>query len=56
MTKIAAFIAAWKMKQQQTVDVDRPRNIAARRRAEYADYGDNGTEAEWLIVNVDNFR
>jgi hypothetical protein len=51
MRKIQVYVAAWKLKKlaEQKQEQERP-TIQP-----YADFGDNGTEAPWAIVNVDNF-
>ena len=57
MTNLAAFIAAWKLRQlrrQLDRDVELKRDRVMQLRADFAGYGDNGTEASWAVV--DNFR
>jgi len=53
MTKIAAYVAAWKLKK---LVAERKAQRAERAEDQrIADYGDNGTEAQFYLI-VDNFR
>jgi len=59
MTKISGYVAAWKLQRmvaERKLASEALRQIRAEERGDdrVADYGDNGTEASWMLV--DNFR